>query len=75
MEGGKAEATISRPLQELSGRIRRSENQGFRIAGIPAALQTVAGENSITSAGNVALVQTEKGNRGAEQQHAQENRA
>lgn len=38
---------ISRPLQEVSRRLRRLENQGFRIAGIP-------GENPVTSAGKTA---------------------
>lgn len=46
---------ISRPLQEVSRRLRRLENQGFRIAGIP-------GENSVTSAGKAAL--------GAQHQHS-----
>lgn len=34
------------------------EKLGFGMAGIPAALQTVAAVTSISSAGAVALVQT-----------------
>lgn len=50
-------APISRRLQEISRRIRRFEKLAFSMAGIPAALQTAAAENSITSARNAALVQ------------------